>query len=240
MAIESSRQPVPRHHGSTPRRERPEVQAGWLNVQEWEPPALTTPDDGTRLSSGLDRLEARIRSMRYRHLGKSGLRVSELAMGTQTFGWGVDERTAHRMADQFVDSGGNLFDTASSYNSGASESMLGSWLTSRKNRDATVVATKVFFSTGSGPNDLGLSRKHILQSAEESLRRLQTDYIDLYQAHCCDALHQPRARRGGNQVARPAGLGRNACRDSRISAGAESLGGAQINARILTGLQKGG
>jgi aryl-alcohol dehydrogenase-like predicted oxidoreductase len=124
--------------------------------------------------------------VRYRYLGKSGLNVSELAMGTQTFGWGVDERTAHHMADQFVDSGGNLFDTSSTYNEGASESMLGTWLRSRKNRDAMVVATKVFFATGTGRNELGLSRKHILQSAEESLRRLQTDYIDLYQAHCCD------------------------------------------------------
>lgn len=124
--------------------------------------------------------------MRYRFLGKSGLRVSELAMGTQTFGWGVDEKTAHGMADQFVDSGGNFFDTSSTYNAGASESMLGNWLRSRKNRDAMVVATKIFFATGTGPNDVGLSRKHILQSAEESLRRLQTGYIDLYQAHCCD------------------------------------------------------
>jgi aryl-alcohol dehydrogenase-like predicted oxidoreductase len=119
-------------------------------------------------------------------LGKSGLRVSELAMGTQTFGWGADEHIAHRMADMFVDSGGNFFDTSSTYNDGASESMLGSWLRSRRNRDAMVVATKVFFPTGPGPNDVGLSRKHILQCAEESLQRLQTDYIDLYQAHCCD------------------------------------------------------
>lgn len=124
--------------------------------------------------------------MRYRYLGKSGLQVCELAMGTQTFGWGVDERTAHRMADQFTDCGGNLFDTSSTYNDGASESMLGSWLHSRGNRDAMVVATKVFFPTGSGPNDQGLSRKHILQCVDVSLQRLQTDYIDLYQAHCYD------------------------------------------------------
>ena len=124
--------------------------------------------------------------MLYRFLGRSGLKVSELAMGTQTFGWGADEKTAHAMADQFVAAGGNLFDTSSTYNAGASESMLGTWLKSRTNRDSMVVATKVFFATGTGPNDLGLSRKHIIQTAEESLRRLQTDYIDLYQAHCYD------------------------------------------------------
>ena len=124
--------------------------------------------------------------MRYRYLGRSGLRVSELAMGTQTFGWGVDEETAHHMADQFAGAGGNLFDTSSTYNGGASERMLGSWLSSRGNRDAMIVATKVFFSTGPGPNDVGLSRRHVLRSAEDSLRRLRIDTIDLYQAHCCD------------------------------------------------------
>ncbi len=124
--------------------------------------------------------------MRYRYLGASGLRVSELAMGAQTFGWGADEQTAHEMADRFVEAGGNLFDTSSTYNAGASESMLGTWLHSRKNRESMVIATKVFFPTGSGPNDVGLSRKHIIRTAEESLRRLQTDYIDLLQAHCYD------------------------------------------------------
>ncbi len=124
--------------------------------------------------------------MQYRFLGRSGLKVSELAMGTQTFGWGADEGTAHLMADRFIAAGGNFFDTSSTYNEGASESMLGSWLASRKNREAMVIATKVFFPTGKGPNETGLSRKHILRSAEESLSRLQTDYIDLYQAHCYD------------------------------------------------------
>jgi aryl-alcohol dehydrogenase-like predicted oxidoreductase len=79
-----------------------------------------------------------------------------------------------------------LFDTSSTYNDGASECMLGAWTKSRKNRHQIVLATKVFFATGDGPNDMGLSRGHILQSVEESLRRLQTDYIDLYQAHCFD------------------------------------------------------
>jgi aryl-alcohol dehydrogenase-like predicted oxidoreductase len=119
-------------------------------------------------------------------LGNSGLVVSELAMGTQTFGWGADERIARAMADRFAEEGGILFDTSSTYNDGLSEAMLGSWLSSRGSRHSVVVATKVFFATGEGPNDSGLSRKHILRSVEESLRRLETDYIDLYQAHCYD------------------------------------------------------
>lgn len=124
--------------------------------------------------------------MEYRYLGRSGLLVSELAMGTQTFGWGVDESTAHRMADTYTAAGGILFDTSSTYNEGESERILGSWLHASKRRDSVVVATKVFFATGAGPNDTGLSRKHIMGTAEASLERLRTDYIDLYQAHCYD------------------------------------------------------
>jgi aryl-alcohol dehydrogenase-like predicted oxidoreductase len=124
--------------------------------------------------------------MRRLFLGDSGLVISELAMGTQTFGWGADEGTAFAMADRFVEAGGLLFDSSSTYNDGTSESMLGSWAASRKNRHELVLATKVFFATGKAPNDMGLSRKHIMRSAEESLGRLKTDYIDLYQAHCCD------------------------------------------------------
>jgi aryl-alcohol dehydrogenase-like predicted oxidoreductase len=119
-------------------------------------------------------------------LGKSGLKVSELALGTQTFGWGADDTTAHALADRYVEAGGIFFDTSSTYNDGASETMLGSWLKAKGCRHSMVVATKVFFATGDGPNDSGLSRKHILRTAEESLRRLCTDYIDLYQAHCFD------------------------------------------------------
>jgi len=124
--------------------------------------------------------------MEYRFLGNTGLKVSELALGTQTFGWGADEKTANALADLFVRAGGNLFDTADSYNNGVSESMLGSWLKARKNRHSVIIATKVFFPTGDGPNDTGASRKHIFQSINESLRRLQTDYVDLYQIHCFD------------------------------------------------------
>jgi len=124
--------------------------------------------------------------MKYRFLGRSGLQVSELAMGTQTFGWGVDQQTANRMAGQFVQAGGNLFDTSSTYNDGESERILGSWLGTISRRESVVIATKVFFQTGEGPNDFGLSRKHILATVDRSLDRLGTDYVDLLQAHCFD------------------------------------------------------
>jgi aryl-alcohol dehydrogenase-like predicted oxidoreductase len=125
--------------------------------------------------------------MEYRFMGRTGLKVSELCMGTQTFGWGADVSTAHALADRFVEAGGNFFDTSNIYNEGQSETMLGSWLKSRGNRSRLVIATKVFFPAGEGPNDTGLSRKHIFAQIEASLGRLQTDYVDLYQMHCWDA-----------------------------------------------------
>ena len=125
--------------------------------------------------------------MEYRFMGRTGLKVSELCLGTQTFGWGADEPTAHALADRFVDAGGNFLDTSNIYNEGQSETMLGSWLKSRGNRAKLVIASKVYFPAGAGPNDTGLSRKHIFEQIDASLRRLQTDYIDLYQMHCWDA-----------------------------------------------------
>lgn len=124
--------------------------------------------------------------MEYRYLGKTGLRVSELCLGTQTFGWVTDENTAFRILDKFVEAGGNFFDTADSYNKGESERILGKWIKRYGRRSSLVVATKTYFPTGEGPNDMGLSRKHILETVEESLRRLQTDYIDILQLHCYD------------------------------------------------------
>ena len=124
--------------------------------------------------------------MKYRFLGGSGTKVSELCFGTQTFGWGADEATAHRMADMFADAGGNFFDTSDKYNDGESERMLGAWLQSRGDRGRWVIASKTFFDVGDGPNDMGASRKHIRQQVESSLRRLRTDYLDLYQIHCWD------------------------------------------------------
>jgi len=125
--------------------------------------------------------------MDYRFLGRTGLKVSELCMGTQTFGWGADEPTAHRMASMFVDAGGNFLDTSNIYNEGQSETMLGNWLSLQPDRSRLVIATKVFFPVGDGPNDTGLTRKHIFTQVEGSLRRLKTDTIDLYQMHCWDA-----------------------------------------------------
>ena len=126
--------------------------------------------------------------MEYRFLGKTGLKVSELCIGTQTFGWGADEATAAAMSDRFVEAGGNFFDTSNTYNEGKSEIMLGNWLKKKGNRPQTVVATKVFFPTSNGPNDSGLSRKHIFEQIDASLHRLQLDYVDIYQVHCWDAL----------------------------------------------------
>ncbi|MBT9165412.1 MAG: L-glyceraldehyde 3-phosphate reductase [Chloroflexi bacterium] len=124
--------------------------------------------------------------MEYRFMGRTGLKVSELCFGTQTFGWGADEKTAHAMADRFVEAGSNFFDTSNTYNEGQAEIILGRWLKSRGHRSDFIVATKVFFPIGEGPNDTGLSRKHIFDAIDGSLRRLQTDYVDLYQVHCWD------------------------------------------------------
>ena len=125
--------------------------------------------------------------MEYRFLGHTGLRVSELCLGAMTFGRQNEatEEESHAMLDRFVAVGGNFIDTANVYSTGISEEIVGRWLR-RQRRDDLVIATKVRFPMGTGPNDLGLSRKHILSSVEASLKRLQTDYIDLYQLHCWD------------------------------------------------------
>lgn len=123
--------------------------------------------------------------MNYRHLGKTGLRVSELCLGAMTFGREASEEESFRILDRFAEAGGNFIDTADVYTHGVSEEIVGKWL-KRQNRDQFVIATKVRFSMGPGPNDVGLSRKHILDSVKASLRRLGTDYIDLYQVHAWD------------------------------------------------------
>jgi len=124
--------------------------------------------------------------MEHRFFGTTGLKVSELCLGTQTFGWVADEKSAYEELELFVEQGGNFLDTANVYNQGRSEAILGSWLKKRGNRQALVLSSKVFFPVGAGPNDSGLSRKHIFQSLEASLKRLGTDHLDLYQAHCYD------------------------------------------------------
>lgn len=127
--------------------------------------------------------------MRYRNLGNSGTVVSELTLGTMTFGAEADESTSHSIIDTFVDHGGTFIDTADVYSAGESESIIGRWLA--RNPDAakqTVLATKGRFPMGDGPNDLGLSRRHLRTALDASLTRLGVEYIDLYQMHAWDAL----------------------------------------------------
>lgn len=134
--------------------------------------------------------------MEYRQLGRSGLRVSKLSLGTMTFGGaakfrdvgGSDVAEAERMLDMCLDAGVNLVDTADVYSDGISEEILGRALTGR--RDRLLIATKARFTMGDGPNDAGLSRHHLIRACEASLRRLAIDHIDLYQVHQWDG-HTP-------------------------------------------------
>ena len=127
--------------------------------------------------------------MEYRQLGRSGLRVSALSLGTMTFGgvgWAsavgtTDVDGAKRQIGMCLDSGVNLFDSADAYSAGVSEEILGQALGGR--RDDVLIATKVRMPVGDGPNDAGLSRHHVIRGCEASLRRLDTDHIDLYQVH---------------------------------------------------------
>jgi aryl-alcohol dehydrogenase-like predicted oxidoreductase len=123
--------------------------------------------------------------MQYRYLGRTGLKVSELCLGAMTFGRESSEEVSFQMLNRFVEAGGNFIDTADVYSQGVSEEILGRWLKDKR-RDDFAIATKVRFPMGPGPNDVGLSRKHILAAAEASLRRLNTSYIDLYQVHMWD------------------------------------------------------
>jgi aryl-alcohol dehydrogenase-like predicted oxidoreductase len=132
--------------------------------------------------------------MNYRRLGRSGLNVSELCMGTMQFGWTADKATAHRILDRSFDAGVNFIDTADVYSrwvegnpGGVAEQIVGDWLAGgKRRRQEVILATKVRGRMGDGPNDEGLSRQHILAAAQDSLRRLRTDYIDLYQLHFPD------------------------------------------------------
>jgi aryl-alcohol dehydrogenase-like predicted oxidoreductase len=127
--------------------------------------------------------------MRYRLLGRSGTVVSNLALGTMTFGTETDPDGAHAQLGRFLDAGGNLIDTANVYSSGTSEEIIGRWLAANPgHRSRVVLATKGRFPMADGVNDLGLSRRHLRLALEASLRRLQTDWIDLYQVHAHDPL----------------------------------------------------
>ncbi|KQN73831.1 aldo/keto reductase [Devosia sp. Leaf64] len=126
--------------------------------------------------------------MEYRYLGRSGLKVSTLTMGTMTFGGSekignTDKSAAARQVDLCLDAGINLYDTANVYNAGVSEEILGEVLSENGRRQKALIATKVRFKMGDGPNDIGLSRHHIIAECKASLKRLKTDVIDLYQVH---------------------------------------------------------
>ncbi len=130
--------------------------------------------------------------MHYTTLGRTGLKVSRLCLGAMTFGWSADEPTSHRILDAALEAGINFVDTADIYSSwvegnrgGESETIIGSWLKGRARR-SVIIATKARGRMWDGPNGEGLSRVHLLQAVEDSLRRLQTDYIDLYQVHWPD------------------------------------------------------
>src|SRR6266700_3719845 len=129
--------------------------------------------------------------MKIKRLGRTGLKVSEICLGTMTFGNQCDEPTSHAIMSKAFEHGVTFFDTADAYPLGATietvgrtEEYVGSWLKGR--REQIVLATKFFGKMASGPNDQGGSRKHIMKAVEDSLRRLQTDYIDLYQMHFPD------------------------------------------------------
>lgn len=122
--------------------------------------------------------------MDYRRLGRAGLKVSEICLGTMTFGNGADQAEASRMVDTALGSGLNFFDTANSYVGGVSETMLGEALKGK--RQDAIIASKFFNPMGHRPNDSGMSRLHIKQQIEASLKRLQTDYIDVYYIHHVD------------------------------------------------------
>lgn len=128
--------------------------------------------------------------MKYRTLGRSGCSVSTLALGTMTFGAESDEATAHAQLDRFIEAGGTLIDTADVYTAGASEEIIGRWLAARPAdvTDQVVIATKGRFPMGDGPNDVGLSRRHLDRALNASLRRLGVDTIDLYQVHSWDPI----------------------------------------------------
>lgn len=131
----------------------------------------------------------------YRSLGRSGLLVSPLALGTMTFGagrWGSDDRASRRVFDAYVDAGGNFVDTADIYAAGRSEEMLGGYMADAGARDRLVVATKSGFPRTPGlPTAGGNGAKNILQSLEASLKRLRTDYIDMYWVHVWDRVTPP-------------------------------------------------
>lgn len=127
--------------------------------------------------------------MEYRKLGNSGAIVTAYCLGTMTFGAESDEATSFALMDAYVAAGGNFLDTADVYTTGVSEEIIGRWLKARPGMaESLVIATKGRFPMGKGPNDIGLSRKHLSAALDASLKRLGVEQIDLYQMHAFDAL----------------------------------------------------
>lgn len=127
----------------------------------------------------------------YRSLGRSGLAVSPLALGTMTFGaarWGMDETGSRAVFDAYLDRGGNVIDTADVYAGGGSEAMVGRFVAERACRDRVVLATKSGFASGKGPHAGGNGAKHVRAALDGSLRRLRTDFVDLYWVHVWDGI----------------------------------------------------
>ena len=128
--------------------------------------------------------------MEYKDLGRAGVKVSPICLGNMNFGGSADEAMSRRIMERAVERGVNFFDTANVYQKQESERILGRWLKDDGDarRDALVIATKVYGNAGPGLNDRGLSRRHIVRACEQSLQRLQTDRIDLYQCHHWDSV----------------------------------------------------
>src|SRR5258706_16384227 len=130
--------------------------------------------------------------MQFVRLGKTGLKVSRICLGTMTYGtskwrpWVLDEDASRPFIKRAIEHGINFFDTADMYSSGVSEEVVGRALKDFATRDQVVIATKGFWPMGEGPNDRGLSRKHLMNAIDGSLRRLGVDYVDLYQIHRFD------------------------------------------------------
>src|SRR5437870_1182138 len=131
--------------------------------------------------------------MEYVRFGSTGLKVSRICLGCMSYGgpterwsWALDEERSRPFIQRALELGINFFDTANVYSDGASEEIVGKALREFASRDEVVIATKVYFEMGPGPNDRGLSRKHILSSIDASLKRLGTDYVELYQIHRWD------------------------------------------------------
>ena len=128
-------------------------------------------------------------AIEYRRLGNSGAIVTKLCLGTMTFGNEADEAMSHMLLDDYAAAGGNFIDTADVYSVGASEEIIGKWLTTHPAEAAQmIIATKARFPMATGPNDLGISRKHLGRALDASLKRLGIERIDLYQMHGWDAL----------------------------------------------------